>query len=250
MYAGTERTNVVRIPTADNPVEVIEGDCLDVLRGLPAECVDAVITDPPYGMAWDTVTTRFSGGHNPARRNGGRNDDRPVLNDDRLFDPSPWLAFPRVVLFGSNHFGQRLPVGTTLVWLKRQPHAFGAFLSDAEVAWMKGGHGVYCHLDQSMNAETWDRQHPTQKPIGLMRWCIRKAKVPPGGLILDPYGGSGTTAVAAVLEGCRAILIEKDPTYAAIARRRVAEALADGPGHLTTGLQPAAVADIFAGVPA
>ena len=189
---------------------LINADCLDVLEELKA---DAIISDPPYGMDWNPTTTRFSGGNNPAQRSAGRNDYEPVLHDDRAFDPSPWLDYPAVVLFGCNHYAQRLPVGTTLVWLKRLDHAFGSFLSDAELAWMKGGHGVYAKRDLSMNGETATRQHPTQKPVPLMAWCIEKAKVPEGGTVCDPYMGSGSTGVACVRLHRNFIGVEKDKRH-------------------------------------
>ena len=66
--------------------------------------------------------------------------------------------------------------------------------------------------------------HPTQKTVPLMRWLCRLV-TPPGGCVLDPFGGSGSTGVAALAEGFGAVLIEIDPHYAAIARRRVADAL-------------------------
>jgi site-specific DNA-methyltransferase (adenine-specific) len=65
--------------------------------------------------------------------------------------------------------------------------------------------------------------HPTQKPLRLMRWLVRLV-TPPGGLVLDPFAGSGTTLVAAVLEGFRALGCERDPEYATVARARVAAA--------------------------
>jgi site-specific DNA-methyltransferase (adenine-specific) len=65
--------------------------------------------------------------------------------------------------------------------------------------------------------------HPTQKPVPLMRWLCRLV-TPPGGRVLDPFAGSGSTGVASLAEGFDAVLIEIDPHYAAIARRRVAEA--------------------------
>ncbi len=196
---------------------LILADCLDVL---PIEA-DAVISDPPYGMNWNTVTTRFSGGNNPAQRSKGKHDDRNVMEDDKPFDPEPFLGFSSVVLFGSNHFAQRLPVGTTLVWIKRLDTAFGSFLSDAEVAWMKGGHGVYCKRDLSMNGETATRQHPTQKPIGLMAWCMERAKVPEGATVLDPYMGSGSTGIACLRTGRKFIGIEKDPVHFEGAVKRI-----------------------------
>ena len=206
--------------------QVITGDCLEVMRGMDADSVDAVITDPPYGMNWNTDTTRFSGG-NPDlinKRGIGRDWGAGVKGDDTPFDPSPWLCFPRVVLWGYQHYATRLPVGSTLVWIKRNDAAFGTFLSDAEMAWMKGGYGVYCKRDLSMNAEATRRVHPTQKPVELMKWVLDKAKVPVGGLVLDPFCGSGTTGVACVQTGRRFIGIEIDEGYADIARARIAKA--------------------------
>jgi DNA modification methylase len=63
--------------------------------------------------------------------------------------------------------------------------------------------------------------HPTVKPIDLMRWLVRLV-TPPGGLVVDPFTGSGTTGCAAVLEGFRFVGIERDPEYAKIARARIA----------------------------
>ena len=210
----------MRIETGDGWT-VYQGDCLDVLPTLTG--VDAIITDPPYGMRWNTDATRFSGGHRASaeKRGQGRNWEHGVAGDDRPFDPSPWLSFPRVVLWGCNHFASRLPVGTTLVWIKRNDAAFGSFLSDAELAWMKGGHGVYCRRDLSMNAEATRRGHPTQKPVSLMAWCMDRAKVPAGATVLDPYCGSGTTGVACLNTGRRFIGVEIDPGYFDIACRRL-----------------------------
>lgn len=210
------------------------GDCLEILRGLDRSAIDAVITDPPYGMALDTDSTRFSKSQhavNGALPGRGKDDWPEIVGDDRPFDPAPWLEFPRVVLWGCNHFGQRLPVGTTLVWLKREPQNFGQFLSDAELAWMKGGHGVYAHLDlfatptRKLEANLGGATaHPCQKPIGLMRWCMEVAKVPAGGTVFDPYAGSGTVGVACMLTGRHYIGCEIQPQYADIARRRIAAA--------------------------
>jgi DNA modification methylase len=202
------------------PVRLILGDCLKIAPTL--EGVDAVITDPPYGMNWDTDTTRFSGGGR--KRGDGRSDYAPIRNDAEPFDPSPWVHFKKCVLFGSNHFGSRLPVGTTLVWIKRNDDAFQSFLSDAEVAWMKGGRGIYCR--RALPGPNQKGLHPTQKPVELMSWCMDMAKVPKGALILDPYMGSGTTIIAAIRTGRRAIGIEIDPTHYRTAVERVKRELA------------------------
>lgn len=206
-------------------IRVIEGDALEVLPTLAGEPIAAVVTDPPYGMGWDVSCGRFSGGSAHHRKSAsGRDWGDPVVGDDKPFDPSPWLDFPKVILWGANHFAARLPVGSTLVWVKRHDHAFGSFLSDAEIGWQKGGHGVYLHKDLSMNAVAKDREHPTQKPVGLMLWCFKRLGLQPGDLVLDPYAGSGTTGVACLKAGLRCILIEKDARYIPVIRRRLAEA--------------------------
>lgn len=209
-------------------IELHHGDCLDVLPTLSG--IDAVVTDPPYGMGWDTNCARFSGGENHHRKAAaGRDWGAPVTGDSAPFDPSPWLDFPKAILWGANHYAARLPVGTTLVWVKRNEAAYGSFLSDAELAWMKGGRGVYLFKDLSMNAEAKRRVHPTQKPIPLLRWCVERLKLKPGATILDPYMGSGTTGVAAVQLGFNFIGCEIDAAHFAAAKKRIEAARAAQP---------------------
>lgn len=192
---------------------------------------DAIVSDPPYGMDWDTDTTRFSGGAQVVSR--GKDWGKRIEDDAREFDPSPWLDFQKVVLFGANHFAQRLPVGTTLVWIKRSDRAFGTFLSDAEIAWRKGGHGVYCFRDNggpsARAAESFgETSHPTQKPVALMRWAIQGLKLEPGSLIADPFMGSGSTGVAAVREGFRFVGVECVREHFDTAVRRIDAEIAQG----------------------
>ena len=207
-------------------VTLYHADCLDILPELVA---DAVISDPPYGMDWNTDTTRF----NTGKRTAGPGRDRERIHGDAApFDPSPWLNYPAVVLFGANHYAQRLPVGTTLVWLKRLDDAFGSFLSDAEVAWMKGGHGVYayrkCFPHAAKTTEAGDSLHPSQKPVSVMSWVMERAKVPIGATVLDPYMGSASTAIACIRTGRRFVGVEKDERHFKTACDRVANELAQG----------------------
>lgn len=212
-----------REETIAEGVRLICADCREVLPTLGK--VDAVVTDPPYGMNWNTDSTRYSGGTkgHRTRRMEGRSDWGDVMNDDRPFDPSPWLDFREVIIWGANHFAYKLPVGTTLVWIKRLDPAFGSFLSDAEIAWMKGGYGVYCKRDLSMNhaTGTCGRLHPTQKPVGIMKWCVGKTS----GVVIDPFMGSGTTGVAAIELGREFIGIEADKKYFDVACFRLADTL-------------------------
>lgn len=223
-----------RIEQLSDGVTLYLGDCREILPTLGN--IDAVVTDPPYGMDFDTDSTRFSGGkYGDARLRGQGRSDRVIQGDDEPFDPTPWIGFEDVILWGSNHFASRLPVGTTLVWLKRYPEHYGTFLSDAEVAWQRGGVGVYCL--QAQDSIGRRRQeftgsafgdataHPFQKPLALMRWCLERVQ---GQTILDPFMGSGTTGVAAVQLGRKFIGIEIEPKYFDIACKRIEKALAQG----------------------
>jgi site-specific DNA-methyltransferase (adenine-specific) len=207
-----------RVETLAEGVTLYLGDCREIVPTLGK--VGAVVSDPPYGMAWSCNMTSMAG-RKGAKNSGGRNWGDQIVGDNKEFDPSPWLSFDKVILWGSNHYAKQLELGTTLVWIKRLDPAFGTFFSDAEIGWMKGGHGVYCHRDLSMNGETTSRVHPTQKPLGLMKWCIQKTS----GTILDPYMGSGTTGIAAVQLGRGFIGIEIEPKYFDVARKRISEAL-------------------------
>ena len=88
----------------------------------------------------------------------------------------------------------------------------------------------YCYQDASMNGAgaNFHKLHPTQKPVGLMSWCIEKTKPPESGTILDPYMGSGTTGVAALQTGRRFIGVEYVREYFDIACERITEAQAQG----------------------
>lgn len=200
-------------------ITIYHGDCREIAPHLTAQ---AIVSDPPYGMGWNASTARFSGGHagNVRKNGGGRRDQPRIVGDAGPFDPRQWLQYSEVILFGCNHFASRLPIGTTLVWIKRLEGAFGSFLSDAEVAWQKGGHGVYCFRDLSMNGKAHNREHPTEKPLSLMSWCIQRIRAID---ILDPYMGSGSTLVAAKGLGRKATGIEIEERYCEIAANRLAQ---------------------------
>lgn len=203
-------------------ITIYHGDSVTITAGLGREF--AVVSDPPYGMAWNTDTTRFSGGREPKRR-GGVVAPR-IANDSTPFDPSPWLRYPRTILWGANHYAQRLPVGATLVWVKKPAHLYGTFLSDAEIGWDSNGHGVYVcdapFFSTDRATEVGGHGlHPTVKPLKLMAWCIERtpADLP----ILDPFMGSGTTLRACKDLGRKCIGIEIEEKYCEIAVRRLAQ---------------------------
>lgn len=209
---------------------LINGDCLD---SLDVEA-DAIITDPPYGMEWEG-NQRFSGG-NSRRGKGTRHEQ--IIGDSDEYDPSPWLErkLP-TVMWGANHFWNRLPPGAALIWQKRNEHALGTFLSDGEVAYMSVGCGVYiCRkvfagsrraIEGGVGAYDGSL-HPNQKPVMLMAWAMDRAKVPKGATVLDPYMGSATTAVACLRTGRNFVGIEKDPKHFATAVARLEREINQG----------------------
>jgi len=192
------------------------GDCREILPTLPK--VDAVITDPPYGIAYKS----------PSGAGKCERGDYPVIEGDtEPFDPTPWLDFPEVVLFGANHFADKLPPSAAwLVWDKRDGMTPNNN-SDCELAWKKSGGSARLvrHLWNGMLKDSEKdvrREHPTQKPVAVMEWVIGQCKRP--NLVLDPYMGSGTTGVACINLGLRFIGCEIDPRYFDIACRRIEDA--------------------------
>ena len=196
-------------------IVIYHGDAREILPHLPK--VDLVLTDPPYGMKWNGKVTR---GRNGTGKAGPTSSwGTSVFADEVPFDPSPFIEFPNVIMWGMHHFASRLPEGSVLVWIKRYDEGFHSFLSDADLAWMKGGCGVYCLRDVSLQGESMSKYHPTQKPLPLMRWCIEMSATK--NTILDPFMGSGTTLRAAKDLGRKCIGIEIEEKYCEIAARRL-----------------------------
>lgn len=206
----------------DDAVTIYHGDCREIVPQLGR--FDLLLTDPPYGINLDTNNRRFTGGKFGKKRGSGSGSGERIFGDDQPFDPFPFLhCASKKIIWGWNNFADKLPRGSALIWIKRLDKSFGSFLSDAEIAWYSSGCGVYCFRDisnQSLAAGGL-RVHPTQKPLGLMIWCIQKA----GNVltILDPFAGSGTTGRAAKDLGRKCTLIEREERYCEIAASRMAQ---------------------------
>lgn len=194
------------------------GDCRDILPTLPK--VDAVVTDPPYGINYKRGA---GGGRGKASSNSFSRNLEPVFGDDKPFDPEPLLGFPEVILWGANHYSARLPHGRWLAWDKLAGQLEFDDFSDVEFAWMKGRgkDRIFSHLWKGIcqaSEKGERRDHPTQKPVALMKWCVGLTS---GDMLVDPFMGSGTTGVAAVQMGRSFIGVEIDPRHFEIACRRI-----------------------------
>jgi len=194
------------------------GDCYAVLDDLPRV---ALCTDPPYGMACEVDNRRFSGG--TTRRGRGLTPRWPIIGDQEGVDLTFVHHYPEAIVWGYNHLVDMLGVGGVLIWLKRYDPAFGTFLSDAELAWVQGRQGVYCRRDLSMHTLTLERQHPAQKPVSVLAWCLTFIK---GDTVLDPFMGVGTTALACLQQGKAFLGVEIDARYFDIACQRITAAYA------------------------
>ena len=184
------------------------GDCLEILPTLPQ--VDAVITDPPYGIGFAAQPTNY-------QRAAGM---RPTSWDDAPVDRLPeLLALGKVqCVWGGNYYA--LPVSRGwLSWYKPDaPPSMG----NVELAWTNLDRNQR-QISHSIAATNPERVgHPTQKPLAVMRWCIAQLGSP--ALILDPFMGSGTTGAAAMGMGLQFIGIEIEPRYFDIACERIENA--------------------------
>jgi site-specific DNA-methyltransferase (adenine-specific)/modification methylase len=199
------------------------GDCRDILPTLPK--VDAVITDPPYGIGEAAGKSSTRKGLGPTIDYGDDSwDDKPI--DDDLIrmvrEAGKWA-----VIFGGNYYAMP-PAKCWLVWDKENGDNDFA---DCELAWTnlpKAVRRIRYLWNGMLRANGEARgDHPTQKPIGVMAWAINHVPAP-NRLILDPFMGSGTTGVAAMNLQRAFIGIEREPKYFDIACRRIEDAQRQG----------------------
>lgn len=206
-------------------VTIYHGRCEDVLPGVDPSNVGLLLTDPPYGIA---VNTSFADAGRQSRNNYS-----PVHGDNAAFDPSHLLRYAPAVLFGANYYADKLPAsGGWIVWDRldglwsdKREQGFND-QSDAELAWTTRPGAVRTYRQRwigfQRGSETGTAMHPTQKPVGMMRWII-EGWTKPGDLVLDPYMGSGPVAQACHETGRRYIGVEVEERYCAAAVRRLAQ---------------------------
>jgi DNA modification methylase len=222
----------------EDGITIYHGDCRIWDSENAGEWYEAIVTDPPWGARTACNSRRFSRAASPYWSNVDNSKVRAheqIFGDDEPFSPGRWLQTKApLILWGANHYASSLPdSGGWLVWDKRlgaeSMAEKGWPLGEAELAWSNvlGATRVFRNLWSGLlrSNEKGEFYHPTQKPIALMQWCIGflNPAGPEGGVVLDPYCGSGTTLVAAKSLGRRAIGIEIEERYCEIAARRLAQ---------------------------
>ena len=217
------------------PNTLINGDALTVLRQMEAESVNFIITDPPYGVDFQ------SGRVEKARRKDKiANDKAPFIW--WLYDSFRVLTVGGGLLCFSRWDVQQVfidamkiagfSVKSVIVW-DRVVHGMGDLKStfapryDTCIFAVKGSYafpnGRPADVIQCQRINGADLRHPNEKPLDLMRRLI-EATTKPNDLILDPFAGSGTTLVAALQSGRRYIGVELSPQHHETAQRRLYEA--------------------------
>lgn len=205
---------------------LILGDCMEIMPDLGG--ADAVVTDPPYGIG-EGATKTASRQKRPGGKSKALADQREYAGGDWDKEPASaeCIALMRAVskhqiIFGGNYFEGLGPTSCWLVWDKEN----GANdFADCELAWTnlpKAVRRIYWRWNGMIRKGGEERHHPTQKPLGVMEWCL--THIPDAKTVLDPFMGSGTTLVACAKMGRHGIGIEVDPTYFDIACERVRKA--------------------------
>lgn len=205
----------------EDGITIYNADCKQVLPFLGR--VDVLLTDPPYGIDADNRDRILSRGKLATPRDYGESnwDKEPP---PRWFLEAAQDTAQVAILWGGNYYG--LPASSCwLVWDK--DNGTNDF-ADCELAWTNMNRAVRKFkwrwngmIQEQMGDKKENRVHPTQKPLALMRWCL--SLVPEAKTVLDPFMGSGTTLVAARLEGRKAIGIEISERYCAAAVKRLAQ---------------------------
>lgn len=211
------------------------GDCLEIMPTLGK--VDDVLSDPPYGIDYGRAGG-FSASH-------GWGKWRENVEWDRSRPPPEVFQHllsvsNRQILWGGNYFADLLP--PTMQWLIWDKGQRDFSLADCELAWTSEHRAARIFEYSRAKALQDGKRHPTQKPIELMSWCL--TFLTGGGIVLDPFMGSGTTGVACVKAGRRFIGIEIDDGYFDIACERIRKAY-DQPDMFASSPQAKPVQEVL-----
>lgn len=207
-------------------IEIIQGDCLTVMKRFPDRYFDLVLTDPPYGLGMDVNMHRQANtrpGKSAAYKGnyGFTNWDNSIPGKEYFNEI--FRVSKNQIIWGGNYFVEYLT--NSPCWLVWDKNNGSNKFADCELAWTSFKSAVrikkytwHGMIQEDMkNKEV--RYHPTQKPVALMRWCIQNYSKE-GDKILDPFAGSGSTLRAAKDLSRDGIGIEINPDYIDIVRLR------------------------------
>lgn len=194
--------------------QIINADCIDILKQLPDKCIDLVLTDPPYRDESENQPTMDMRANGMVKTFG----DKPTK---KLFNEIFRIS-KKQIIFGANNF-ELPPYKGFLIWNKGI--AFDFTMSMCELAYISETCGTIAKIFNYRASGQEYRIHPTQKPLKLFEQIINYYSNE-NDLILDCFSGSGTTAVACHNLKRRFICIEKDKDYwqASVERLKDAQA--------------------------
>jgi len=214
-------------------VELLLGDCLEVMRTMPDKSVDAVITDPPYAVGLSSNSAKGTQGESfmlePYFREWIISAKRILKPEGLVYVFCDWRTYP--IMFKA--FCNIMQIANCIVWdygwIKagldyRYRHEFIIYLRNADTPRIKDRSAADVWNIKPINF-TVEKLHQAEKPVAVINKMIENS-TNEGDTILDPFMGSGTTGVACVQTGRNFIGIEIDPTYFAIAEKRIKEAQA------------------------
>ena len=192
----------------DDSVTIYNGDCRKILPWLGS--FDLLLTDPPYGLG-----KRLTGGQGEWGTHFEKSPEwDETISPDWMVKQCVDVA-KRAIVWGGNYY-ELPPTRCWLSWDKMQEHTSGHF----EMAWTNIDKPTRTFRMSRVEAHSSGKRHPTEKPLGLMKWCIGLAGDEVE-TIVDPFAGSGTTGHAAKLEGRKATLIELSEKYCETAAKRL-----------------------------
>lgn len=197
----------------DDAVTLYHGDCRELVPLLGR--FDLLLTDPPYGIGRDGMKPSTS-------KHGGRKAYDYLGWDEsapeRKLFASLFAASNDQIIWGANYFTQSLPASMGwLVWDKGQDICS----SDCELAFTSRDAALRRLVLNRVALMKDGAQHPTQKPLELMTWCL--SFFPDAVTVLDPFAGSGTTGRACKDLGRKCTMIEREEKYCEIAARRMGQ---------------------------
>ena len=216
---------MIKIENIKNKIFCAEASKLLAL--MPDKCIDLALIDPPYGIDYTGQLKRKLGGKGLSKtkyswvdRGGSKKKwDKERINPDIIREVI--RVSKNQIIWGGNYYADILkPSQGYLVWNKCQ-RKFS--MADGELAWTSYDKAlrIFDYSRSQYKADEPKKIHDTQKPIKLMEWCIDKAKLKPGAIVLDCFCGSGTTAVACYNKGFNYICLDQDPVMIDKARNRL-----------------------------